>query len=302
MNANDIQAEHDRLCLSLGWRFMMAPACNLQRSTVAIVGLKAPGGREVPHGPAWSQELGSAYVVKSWRGQPAGRRPLQQLNPSGACVKYFGSTPAPPFTAQYVPFRSASWQRIAAQVFVMKRWSSRADFGAGRSHNRTPSYSCVSANKSSLPKSQPCSARRTGGGCSRWVGRPDNFSLSNSATDGVCSAFPILVISSCLRRAVSEGCFRDAPWMKRSNIYLAVALDHLLTTNDPAFTHPDALIGGLVSLRDVDRLVPLIPKRDFMHVQRRSNAIPDGISRKSWGVDVHARTPRACEIPPRDVL
>ena len=108
MNADEIQAEHDRLGLSLGWRFMMAPERNLESSDVAIIG-QNPGGRRV-HGTTWSQEEGSAYVIESWGDQAAGSDPLQQQ--IRRMCEMLRLDPSAAFTAQYVPFRSNSWAEL----------------------------------------------------------------------------------------------------------------------------------------------------------------------------------------------
>lgn len=124
MNADAIQAEHDRLGYQLGWRFITGRAANLATSPVAVIGLN-PGG-SVRHGPAWSQEDGNAYVTESWRGRPAGSAPLQQQVQS--MLHTVGvRDPHSVFTAQFVPFRSPRWKdlpnRKEALAFSERLWA-----------------------------------------------------------------------------------------------------------------------------------------------------------------------------------
>ena len=171
----------------------------------------------------------------TWLSPGAASRPVVGPCSSrcGACVKCFGSTPAPPSPLNtYHSEVPAGASCRAGQ----KRWSSRADFGTGRSHNRTHSCSCVWANKSSLRRSQPCSAR------SRKVmfslgGAIRQFHATGPATDGVCWAFPILVISG-----FSGAQFLRAAFGMRLDEEIehlpCGAMDHLLSAYGPTVTHP----------------------------------------------------------------
>jgi hypothetical protein len=123
MTPEAVQTTYERLGYTAGWRFMTAPAANMVSSSVALVGLN-PGG-SAPHGPRWSQEEGSAYVIESWGGQAPGTDSLQRQ------VKLMLATieedPHRVFSAQFVPFRSPSWDALQrpqeAVAFSRELWA-----------------------------------------------------------------------------------------------------------------------------------------------------------------------------------
>ena len=123
MNAEIIQAEHDRLGYTAGWRFMTAPERNLSTSTLAVIGLNPGGSR--PHGPTWSQEDGNAYFIESWGGQAKGADPLQR-QVRRMLEMLAVRDPHQVFTAQFTPFRSPSWsdldRRAEAIAFSEMLW------------------------------------------------------------------------------------------------------------------------------------------------------------------------------------
>lgn len=123
MNREMIQTEHDRGGYGLGWRFMMSPEQSYATATLGIVGLN-PGGSKA-HGTDWSYEDGNAYWRESWGGQPKGCAPLQLQVQRLASL--LGRSEADTFAAQFVPFRSPSWDslpnRAAAAIFAEKLWA-----------------------------------------------------------------------------------------------------------------------------------------------------------------------------------
>lgn len=123
MTRDDIEAAYDRLGYKLGWRFLTGPARNVETADVAVVTLN-PSGNEI-HGPNWSQEEGSAYVVESWRGLPAGSEKLQ-VQVQRMCA-LLGVEPAEVLSAHFVPFRSPRWDDLERQdeavAFARTLWT-----------------------------------------------------------------------------------------------------------------------------------------------------------------------------------
>jgi hypothetical protein len=122
VSAGAIQQEYDRLGYSLGWRFLTCPESHATDPKALIISLN-PAGRE-EHGPPWSQEAGSAYVVESWKGLPAGNAPLQiQVQ---RLVERLGLDIGQVLSGHFVPFRSPSWDELAhreeAISFGKKLW------------------------------------------------------------------------------------------------------------------------------------------------------------------------------------
>ncbi len=61
-----------------GWRFITGPRRTLSPATKIALITTNPAGHEVPPDhPHESQELGSAYLIESWNGQPPGTSILQ---------------------------------------------------------------------------------------------------------------------------------------------------------------------------------------------------------------------------------
>ena len=100
-----IQEEYERLGYSAGWRFMTSPENTFSDPRLLIVSLNPSG--HVEHGPRWSQEEGSAYVIENWGSAPVGRAPLQVQ------IQRLVETLELDFTevasAHLVPFRSQRW-------------------------------------------------------------------------------------------------------------------------------------------------------------------------------------------------
>ncbi len=122
VKAADIEKEYRRLGYRLGWRFITCPQGNADQAKLLLVTLN-PAGRE-QHGPAWSQEAGSAYRVESWNGLPEGKSVLQrQVQKMFDCLNVRDEEV---FSANYVPFRSPSWaeldRRPEAEAFASSLW------------------------------------------------------------------------------------------------------------------------------------------------------------------------------------
>ncbi|RZF63719.1 hypothetical protein EWE75_14685 [Sphingomonas populi] len=120
----EIEIEARRLGYDLGWRFIMCPQANMATAKLLFVTLN-PGGKE-RHGPSWSQELGSAYRVEAWNGCEPGKARLQQQ--VQALFTLLDVCDDEVFSANYVPFRSPSWDalphRNAALRFSDRLWRS----------------------------------------------------------------------------------------------------------------------------------------------------------------------------------
>lgn len=117
-----IESKYTELGHKLGWRFITCPVAQAISPKVVIVSLN-PAGRE-QHGPSWSQEEGSAYLIESWNGYPAGQSPLQiQVQ---KLVERLGVTFDEVLSGQFVPFRSPSWNELVKQddsiAFGKKLW------------------------------------------------------------------------------------------------------------------------------------------------------------------------------------
>jgi hypothetical protein len=122
VNYEAIQKEYERLGYSAGWRFMTSPVKTFSDPKLLIVSLN-PSGR-VEHGPRWSQEEGSAYLIENWGSADVGRAPLQiQIQ---RLVETLGLDFAEVASAHFVPFRSQRWADLdrakEAVSFSRKLW------------------------------------------------------------------------------------------------------------------------------------------------------------------------------------
>lgn len=74
----DIESAYRRLGHRLGWRFLSGPKATLSpASRIAFISLNPGGDYDSPDHPRESQEKGSAFLVESWDGKPAGQSKLQ---------------------------------------------------------------------------------------------------------------------------------------------------------------------------------------------------------------------------------
>ncbi|MFN3591655.1 MAG: uracil-DNA glycosylase family protein [Thermaurantiacus sp.] len=105
-----------------GWRFMTCPQDWMHRARLLLVTLNPGGDR--PHGPAWSQEEGSAYVIEAWPPNNRGQHPIQRQ--VRAMFAMAGVKPEEAFSAHLVPFRSPSWdaldRRVESLAFARTLW------------------------------------------------------------------------------------------------------------------------------------------------------------------------------------
>lgn len=122
VKAADIEKAYRSLGYQYGWRFATCPWEQASAAKLILVTLN-PAGREA-HGPGWSQELGSAYRVESWNGQPPGRSLLQQQ--VQRLFSFLDLADEAVFSAHYVPFRSPTWseldQKAEAERFALELW------------------------------------------------------------------------------------------------------------------------------------------------------------------------------------
>jgi|APTNR8051073442_1049403.scaffolds.fasta_scaffold05976_5 hypothetical protein len=107
-NAAKIEEAHNKLGYSLGWRFLSCPEARLRDAKTAIITLN-PGGN-VRDFPEWSQELGNAYAMESWKSKSAGEDKIQiQIN---RLCELIGEDINEVLTSHFVPFRSPSWNEL----------------------------------------------------------------------------------------------------------------------------------------------------------------------------------------------
>ena len=126
----------EKLGHSLGWRFLMDRQRTYTHETPYAFITMNPGGHADDPGKRASCEAGNAYWVESWRGEPAGTRPLQQqvqnlFREIVEIVGYQGS--AQDFaetrvcSAVFVPFRSPDvgvlHQQERSLEFARRLWT-----------------------------------------------------------------------------------------------------------------------------------------------------------------------------------
>jgi hypothetical protein len=131
----DIEAAYGRLGHRLGWRFLSGPKANLNPSTkIAFISLNPGGNYDSPDHPHESQERGSAFLVESWEGRPAGQSKLQiQV---GAMFKllanrmediYYKALMNSTLMGHFIPFRSPDFARLEnpaeSLVFAEHLWT-----------------------------------------------------------------------------------------------------------------------------------------------------------------------------------
>lgn len=137
MNADQINAEHDRLGMKLGWRFLMCPETRLKDAKVAIITLNPGGTRRVD--TEWSQERGNAYFMESWGGQALGRDKLQvQVQ---ALVKAIGEDKDRVLARCFIPFRSPTFADLPRSAEAIQ--FSRRLWGAALEQSPSRLFVCV---------------------------------------------------------------------------------------------------------------------------------------------------------------
>ena len=127
-----ITAEHDRLGMKLGWRFLMCCEARLKDAKVAIITLNPGGTRRMD--TEWSQERGNAYYIESWGGQAPGRDKLQvQVQ---ALVNAIGEDKDSVLAGCFIPFRSPTFADLPrsaeASQFARRLWGSVLEHSPAR--------------------------------------------------------------------------------------------------------------------------------------------------------------------------
>lgn len=122
VKAAEVETKYRELGYRAGWRFITCPQANASRAKLLLVSLNPAGS--VAHGPAWSQEDGSAYRIESWNGLPAGFAPLQRQ--VQRLFAFLDLSDADVFSAHWVPFRSPSWneldRKVEAETYALQLW------------------------------------------------------------------------------------------------------------------------------------------------------------------------------------
>lgn len=123
LSAEAIANEHDRLGMTLGWRFLMCPEARLRDAEVAVVTLNPGGTRRVD--TEWSQERGNAYYIEGWSGQAPGQDKLQAQVQK--LVTSLGVGRGSVLAGCFIPFRSPDFARLPRQQeaigFARRLWS-----------------------------------------------------------------------------------------------------------------------------------------------------------------------------------
>ncbi len=111
---------------SLGWRFMMSPPYVASKAKLLMVFLNPGGSEDDLQHSKWAPEEGNCYRTERWLTHEEGKAPLQlQVQ---KLWKLLGLEDDEVFCANYVPFRSESWQKMgcrrkSAEAFAHQLWS-----------------------------------------------------------------------------------------------------------------------------------------------------------------------------------
>lgn len=131
----DIETAYHQLGHQLGWRFLSGPKATLSSaSRIAFITLNPGGDYDSPEHPRESQEAGSAFLVESWDGKPAGQSKLQVQ--VGALFGHLAARVGggdrkalmnATLTGHFIPFRSPSFDLLGDKVksldFGEQLWS-----------------------------------------------------------------------------------------------------------------------------------------------------------------------------------
>ncbi|PYS66255.1 MAG: hypothetical protein DMF74_01595 [Acidobacteria bacterium] len=134
---SEIKSAYDQLGHKFGWRFLTCQSSAfVTHPKVALITLQ-PGGRRdyFPELPRESQERGSAYLIESWDGVPAGTAPLQQQVRGffGALAQRIGAPSGDKLlteslSSHFIPFRAPKIALLpnkrASLDFSESLWSS----------------------------------------------------------------------------------------------------------------------------------------------------------------------------------
>jgi hypothetical protein len=202
MTPDMIEAEHNRLGYTLGWRFLMAPERNIASSEVAIIALNPGGTRR--HGTSWSQEDGNAYLMEPWGGKSPGTDPLQRQ--VQRLCQVLNVDPDKTFTGQFVPFRSNSWselpRRDEAVAFSRRLWR------WALAQSKAQTFICVGKNVVAPEIAQLIGAKAIAAAPAGWG---DQTIARYRTDDGrIVLGLPHLSRFGLFGRAVSENAFAQA--------------------------------------------------------------------------------------------
>lgn len=122
MDRETIEAEYNRLGYEAFWSFMYTPAERLHDADIALIGLN-PGGCKGDTGH-WDNPKGNSYAIEKWSKNGEDWNPLQiQVD---ALLKAIGVNHDEIFAAQFIPFRSSSWDKLGnkkeALAFGRQLW------------------------------------------------------------------------------------------------------------------------------------------------------------------------------------
>lgn len=109
----ELEADYARLDYRHGWTFLMTPEARLRDARVAFVGLNPGGGGEGDthaYGGVWDCPDGNAYFRERW-GASGSLSLIQQQVHAWHDALDLGEDDS--LCAQFVPFRSPDWRRLA---------------------------------------------------------------------------------------------------------------------------------------------------------------------------------------------
>ena len=135
-----IDSAYVQLGHTLGWRFLTGPqSAFVAHPKVALVTLQPSGSHDYPEHPRRSSEGGSAYIIESWDGLPAGADPLQRqirmlfvALASRVGARSGDALLTESLTAHFVPFRSPTFAALpnksASLAFSESLWATIFEF------------------------------------------------------------------------------------------------------------------------------------------------------------------------------
>lgn len=118
-----IEAEYRRLGYDQGWAFAMTPMARMHTAGTMIIGLN-PGGESHSEDTHFESENSNAYYTGVWtsNGSPTAVQTQVRL-----LHELLGLSQDETFAAQYIPFRSASFESLQNKTealgFAYKLWS-----------------------------------------------------------------------------------------------------------------------------------------------------------------------------------
>ena len=126
-DADKIEAEYRRLNFRHGWTFMATQESTLRSARVAFVGLNPGGGGpddRFDYKGIWALPAGNGYFDESWGPNNTKSRIQTQVQKWHGLIDV---APGDSLCAQFVPFRSRSWNELPrkeeALAFASQLWS-----------------------------------------------------------------------------------------------------------------------------------------------------------------------------------